>query len=56
MAEITKGYRQEVGPMRFIGKQYGDDDRVNGMFDVRWAEFMDKGWEAALESLAEDPR
>ena len=28
MAEIIKTYQQNVGAMRFIGKKYGDNDRV----------------------------
>jgi|GEM_PF-4064730 len=29
MAEIIKTYRESVGATRFIGKKYGDADRVN---------------------------
>ena len=39
MAEITKVYKQSIPATRFIGKKYGDDDRVNGMFGHLWEEW-----------------
>ena len=35
MVEIIKTYRQSVGAMRFIGKKYGDGDRVDGNFGCK---------------------
>jgi len=49
MAEITKVYKQNVGPMRFIGKKYGNEDRVDGSFGAKWGEWFENGWFEALE-------
>ena len=35
--------------MRFIGKKYGDGDRVNGDFGAKWGEWFDNGWFAQIE-------
>jgi len=35
--------------MRFIGKKYGDSDRVNGMFGAKWGDWFEKGWFDAIE-------
>jgi hypothetical protein len=51
MVEVINVYRQEMPAVRFIGKQYGDPDRVNGGFGAQWHEWMEKGWMAALEPL-----
>jgi hypothetical protein len=50
MVEIIKTYRQSVGAMRFIGKKYGDGDRVNGTFGVKWGEWFENGWFGTLEN------
>ena len=42
--EITKVYKQEVPALRFIGKKYGDNDRVNGMFGKLWGDWFQNGW------------
>jgi hypothetical protein len=42
--EIIKVYRQEVPELRFIGKKYGDSDRVNGMFGKHWGDWHQNGW------------
>ena len=49
MAEIVKTYRQSVPATRFIGKKYGDDDRVNGSFGARWHDWFENGWLELLE-------
>ena len=49
MAEIIKVYRQRIGAMRFIGKKYTDDDRVNGDFGSKWGEWHSNGWFAEIE-------
>ena len=41
MPEIIKTYKQSVPAMRFIGKQYGDSDRVNGSFGTKWCEWIE---------------
>lgn len=50
MAEIIKTYRQSVPAMRFIGKKYGDEDRVNGGFGAQWGAWFSNGWFDQLES------
>ena len=49
MAEVIKTYRQSVPAMRFIGKKYGDGDRVNGGFGTQWGEWFANGWFDGLE-------
>jgi len=44
MPEIIKTYKQSVGATRFIGKKYGDADRVDGSFGAKWGEWFEKGW------------
>ena len=50
MAGIIKTYKQNVGAMRFIGKKYGDGDRVNGTFGAKWCEWFENGWFSVIES------
>ena len=50
MAEIIKTYRQSVGAMRFIGKKYGDADRVDGSFGAKWGEWFGNGWFSTIEN------
>ena len=49
---ITRIYRQYFPARRFIGKKYGDTDRVNGSFGTKWGEFFGNGWFEVLESAA----
>ena len=42
--EIVKVYKQEVPALRFIGKKYGDNDRIDGMFRKYWGDFFQNGW------------
>jgi len=44
MAEIIRVYRQKTGASRFIGKRYGDADRVDGSFGAKWGEWMNNDW------------
>ena len=44
MPEIIKTYKQSVPAMRFIGKKYGDSDRVNGTFGAKWGEWFENSW------------
>ena len=48
-AEIIKAYKQTVPALRFIGKKYGDKDRVNGMFGKYWGDFHSNGWFGIIE-------
>ena len=52
MAEIIKTYRQEIGPLRFIGSRYDDADRMTGKLALQWNRFLVSGWFERLESLA----
>lgn len=54
MADITKIYTQEVPAFRFIGKKYGDEDRVNGGFGAQWGQAFETGLFATLEQLADE--
>ena len=49
MAEIINAYKQKIGAMRFIGKKYGDSDRVNGSFGSKWGEWFENAWFGAIE-------
>lgn len=49
MAEIINVYRQSIPAMRFIGKKYGDSDRVDGGFGAKWGEWFGNGWFTAIE-------
>lgn len=53
MADITKIYTQEVPAFRFIGKKYGDEDRVNGGFGAQWGQAFENGLFSRLEQLAD---
>ena len=39
MLEIIGVKKESVPSMRFIGKKYGDEDRVDGHFGDKWGEF-----------------
>lgn len=51
MAEVTKVYKQSVPAMRFIGKKYSDEDRVNGGFGAKWEECFEVGLFESIEKL-----
>ena len=55
MPEIIKAYGQRLGAMRFIGKKYGNEDRVNGMFGAKWEEWFEKGWFDIIEKQINTP-
>jgi hypothetical protein len=54
MTEITKVYKQTMEATRFIGKKYGDDDRVGGMFGALWGEWFGNGWFDVIESQIDE--
>jgi len=57
MAEIIKTYKQAVPAMRFVGKKYGDEDRVNGMFGAKWCEWFaeeNKWMDVIAQNVNED--
>ena len=49
MAEIIKVCEQKVDAMRFIGKKYSDDDRVDGNFGSHWGQWHLNGWFDAIK-------
>jgi hypothetical protein len=49
-AEIIKTYKQEAPALRFIGKKYGDKDRVDGMFGKYWGDWHQNGLFGILEN------
>ena len=49
MAEIIKVYKQSINAMRFVGKKYDDNDRVNGNFGAKWDEWHTNGWFGEIE-------
>lgn len=53
MAEIIRCYREEIPAVRFVGKRYGDEDRVNGSFGAKWGEWFVNGWFGQLETHAQ---
>ena len=48
-AEIIKVYEQNVPALRFIGKKYGNNDRVNGSFGKHWGDWFKNGWFTIIE-------
>ncbi len=52
---ITRVYRQNLPARRFIGKKYGDEDRVGGGFGSKWGEFWANDWFDVLERAAKSP-
>lgn len=50
--EITRIYTQSIPETRFIGKKYGDEDRVNGSFGKQWGDAFDSGLFDKIESVA----
>lgn len=51
MCQIVKTYKQGIPTMRFIGIKYGDEDRTNGGFSLKWEEWFETGRFKKLESL-----
>lgn len=49
MAEIIKTYIQQVPALRFIGRKYTEEDKVNGSFHAKWSEWFNRGWFDILE-------
>lgn len=52
MAEIIKTYTQKLPATRFIGKKFGDPDRVNGGFGKQWGDSFNENWFNAIEGAA----
>ena len=49
--KVIKTYRQSVPATRFIGKKYGDEDRIDGHggFGKQWEQWHKEGWFQLLE-------
>jgi hypothetical protein len=54
MYEIVRTYKQTIPAMRFIGIKYGDEDRIDGGFGSKWAEWFETERFNKLESLLTD--
>lgn len=52
MADIIKAYREYAPASRFIGRRYGDHDRVHFSFAHLWMEWFDSQRFKALDPLA----
>lgn len=52
MAQIIKTYTQKLPAVRFIGKCFGDGDRVNGGFAKHWGDAFGGNWFGTIESAA----
>lgn len=52
MAKIIKTYTQKLPAVRFIGKCFGDGDRVNGGFGKHWGDAFGGNWFGTIESAA----
>lgn len=51
MIEIIRTYGQNIPTTRFVGIQYGDEDRVDGGFGRKWGEWFENGRFNKVESL-----
>ena len=51
MAEIVKTYKKSITATRFIGKKYGNEDRVDGSFGAKWGEWFENKWFDVLDKL-----
>ena len=51
MAEIIKCFKESFPASRFIGKCYGDADRLNGSFGHEWGEWFGNGWFDVIEKV-----
>lgn len=52
MAEIVKVYRQAIPAVKFLGKKYGDEDRVNGSFAACWEQWLQEKWHVMIDEAA----
>ncbi len=52
--EIIRTYSQAIPSVRFIGKKYGDSDRVNGGFGAKWGEAFGSGLFDKIEAAAKE--
>ena len=52
--KVIKTYRQSVPATRFIGKKFGDEDRIDGHggFGKQWDDWFKLGWCEQLEAYS----
>lgn len=50
--EIIKCYRQSIPAVRFIGKKYGHEDKVDGSFAYHWMQWDENGWFDTIADIA----
>lgn len=51
---VIKCYKQDLPAMRFVGKCYKNNDRVNGFFGHCWGQWFSEGYFEPLEKLITD--
>ncbi|MFD1177968.1 AraC family transcriptional regulator [Paenibacillus puldeungensis] len=49
MADVVKVYKEHIPAVRFVGKKYGDDDRINDNFGAKWGEWFANNRFEAIE-------
>ena len=50
MPEIKRVTRQFLPKMKLVGKCYKEEDKVNGFFGYRWAEWFQNDWFSPLQA------
>ena len=50
--EIINSYKQTIPKVKFIGKKYGDVDRVDGGFGFAWKQWITNNWFEPIEKAA----
>ncbi len=50
---IIKVFEEKHPQLRFIGKKYTNQDRIDGSFAAKWQEWFQKGYFNPLEALGE---
>ena len=55
MAEIKRVYRQTMPAVKLVGRCYREEDRVNGTFAHRWAEWFQNNLFAPLQLAGPGP-
>lgn len=52
MPEVVNVYKQSIPAVKFIGKKYGDEDRVNGSFASQWQQWNEQRLFDPIEQAA----
>lgn len=48
MPEIKRIYRQSLPAIKLVGKSYGEEEKINGTFACKWAEWFQNDWFSPL--------